>query len=64
MNIASNLLWLEWILFSTFVSLLGVPMVYFPSCFSRTFHRFCKYGKSADMYSDGLKLHIIEIPKR
>lgn len=75
----SNLLWAEWISFSSSVALFGILIIYYSSLVPESIQRVFKYGKAADLHpleGDGgrsshakgnvkkFQVSTIELPKR
>ncbi|RWS23674.1 polyprenol reductase-like protein [Leptotrombidium deliense] len=63
--VAKNLLWAEWISFSSIVTVVGLLVIYYSKLVPEAFHRIFKYGKAAELHDGAIKkLNKIELPKR
>lgn len=73
----TNLLWAEWISFSSSVALFGILIIYYSSLVPESVQRVFKYGKAADLHpldtntsgkikgqSNKFQVATIELPKR
>lgn len=61
----SNLLWIEWISFSSSTLIMGIFVIIYSNLVPEIVHRTFKYGKTAEPHiGQSKKLKVIEVPKR